>query len=283
MIDVFRKNNQLCSKHTTQHYSTSFSLGVRALDREYRRHIYNIYSFVRYADEIVDSFFDFEQATLLREFTNDTWNAISRGISLNPILDSFQLTVNACRIDHDLIRAFLDSMEMDLHYTEYSPEDLGKYIYGSAEVVGLMCLRVFYANDDATYEKLRYPARKLGEAFQKVNFLRDAQDDFAGKGRIYFKNIDFNNFSSEEKKKIEDDIRFDFHEAYKGIVQLKKQVRFGVYLAYRYYYELFLKIARAQPDEILQKRFRIPNRAKGVLLLKASLRNKTGRMRKMDG
>ncbi|MBN1926547.1 MAG: phytoene/squalene synthase family protein [Prolixibacteraceae bacterium] len=276
MIRIFRKNNQLCSKNTTRFYSTSFSLGVKMLNKKYRSHIYNIYGFVRFADEIVDTFFGYDQKTLLKEFIDDTYKAIERGISLNPILDSFQYTVNECKIDHKLIDAFLKSMEMDLHFSEYNKEELNKYIYGSAEAVGLMCLRVFYTNDDQKYNALQYPARKLGEAFQKVNFLRDASDDFQNKGRVYFKNIDFSNFSEKEKRAIENEIQFDFDEAFKGIIELKKQVRFGVYLAYRYYLNLFEKIRKAKPEDILERRFRVPNRQKGVLLVKASLRNAAG-------
>jgi len=276
MIDNFRKNNLQCSINTTRRYSTSFSLGVRLLDKKYRRHIYSIYGFVRYADEIVDTFFNYNQEELLNEFRADTYKAIERGISLNPILDSFQHTVNACNIERELIDAFLDSMEMDLRHDVYNRQMLEKYIYGSAEVVGLMCLRVFYANQPEKYNELVYPARKLGEAFQKVNFLRDAQDDFENKGRIYFKNIDFKNFTPEAKKQIEDDIQFDFDEAFKGIVKLSPDVRLGVYLAYRYYLNLFYKIKNAQPEAILKERFRVSNPKKGVLMFKASLRNAVG-------
>lgn len=276
MIENFHKNNLNCSINTTNQYSTSFSLGVRLLDKEIRKHIYSIYGFVRYADEIVDTFFGFNQTELFDEFREDTYKAIHRGISLNPILDSFQRTVNECRIEQDIIDAFLDSMEMDLHFEKYTSEMLEKYIYGSAEVVGLMCLKVFYSDDDEKYEELVYPARKLGEAFQKVNFLRDAQDDFENKGRIYFKNIDFNNFTSNAKKQIEDEIQFDFNEAFKGIIQLKPQARLGVYLAYRYYLMLFHKIKNADPDSILKQRFRVSNSYKGILMFKATLRNAVG-------
>lgn len=276
MIENFIKNNLQCSINTTRRYSTSFSLGVRLLDKKYRAHIYSIYGFVRYADEIVDTFFNFNQVELFNEFRADTYKAIERGISLNPILDSFQRTVNDCKIEHELIDAFLDSMEMDLGNDVYSHQMLEKYIYGSAEVVGLMCLKVFYTHDETTYNQLIYPARKLGEAFQKVNFLRDAQDDFENKGRIYFKNIDFKNFSPEAKKQIEDDIQFDFDEAFVGIVKLKPSVRLGVYLAYRYYLNLFEKIKHARPEAILKERFRVSNSKKGVLMFKASLRNAVG-------
>jgi phytoene synthase len=276
MIETFRKNNLRCSISTTRMYSTSFSLGVRMLDKNYRKHIYSIYGFVRYADEIVDTFLNFDRKTLLNEFRDDTYKALERGISLNPILDSFQNTVNSCNIDNSLISAFLESMEMDLNFEVYDKSQLQKYIYGSAEVVGLMCLRVFYADDDEMYEKLKYPAQKLGEAFQKINFLRDAQDDYQNKGRIYFKNIDFGNFTPAAKKEIECDIQFDFEEAFKGIVLLKPQVRMGVYLAYRYYLNLFEKIKHARPDAILKKRFSVSNSKKGVLLFKAVARNAVG-------
>jgi 15-cis-phytoene synthase len=273
MESIFQKNNQLCSKNTTLAYSTSFSLGVRMLSKEFRNHIYNIYGFVRYADEIVDTFLNHDRATLLHEFKEDTFKAIERGISLNPILDSFQLTVNACKIDHELIHAFLHSMEMDLNQTDYDRDELATYIYGSAEVVGLMCLRVFYVDDNQRYEDLKYFARKLGEAFQKVNFLRDAQDDFEGKGRIYFQNIDFTNFTESAKQQIEMEIQRDFDESLKGIISLKPQVRLGVYAAYRYYLELFNKIRKAQPKAILHKRFRVSNSMKGLLMFKATVRN----------
>lgn len=275
-METFRQNNLTCSINTTRAYSTSFSLGVKLIGKEYREHIYRIYGFVRYADEIVDTFFGFDRETLFREFKEDTYKAIARGISLNPILDSFQKTVNECRIDQELIDSFLDSMEMDLKYSEYTNDQLQTYIYGSAEVVGLMCLRVFYTNNKNKYNELKYPARKLGEAFQKVNFLRDAQDDYANKGRIYFKNIDFNNFSVEAKKQIEDDIQFDFDEAYKGIVKLKPAARLGVYLAYRYYLNLFLNIKNAHPEAILKQRFSVSNRRKGVIMCKALIRNAIG-------
>jgi len=273
METIFRQNNQLCSKNTTQAYSTSFSLGVRVLSKEYRHHIYNIYGFVRYADEIVDTFLKYDRKLLLQEFREDTFKAMERGISMNPILDSFQYTVNACKIDHELIHSFLHSMEMDLTMEEYNKNELATYIYGSAEVVGLMCLRVFYVDDDQEYERLKYSARKLGEAFQKVNFLRDAQDDFEGKGRIYFNNIDFANFTPSAKHQIEQEIQHDFDEAFAGIITLKPQVRLGVYTAYRYYLELFKKIKKAQPKAILQERFRVSNSMKGLLMFKATLRN----------
>jgi 15-cis-phytoene synthase len=274
--EIFRKNNLLCSRNTTKLYSTSFSLGVLLLGKNYRDHIYSIYGFVRYADEIVDTFHDFDQETLFAEFKTDTYKALDRGISLNPILDSFQRTVNQCNIDRELIDAFLHSMEMDLRNSVYEPEKLKEYIYGSAEVVGLMCLKVFYPDDDVAYKQLKYPAQKLGEAFQKVNFLRDAQDDYQNKGRIYFNNIDFDNFTQEAKAQIEKEIQFDFDEAYKGILKLNKAARLGVYLAYRYYLSLFNKIKKANPNQILAQRFSVPNTTKGILMVKATLRNVAG-------
>ncbi|MBL7971406.1 MAG: phytoene/squalene synthase family protein [Prolixibacteraceae bacterium] len=272
-MDIYRKNNLDCSKITTRNYSTSFSLGVRMLSPKYREGIYSIYGFVRYADEIVDTFFDQDQRTIFEEFRQETFKAIDRKFSINPIIDSFQMAVRKYNIDRELIEAFLLSMEMDLNYEEYSPELLQKYIYGSAEVVGLMCLRVFYVGEPEKYDELVAPARKLGEAFQKVNFLRDIQEDFSEKGRIYFKNIDFAHFTEETKKQLEAEIEKDFQESAEGIRQLKKQVRLGVYLAYRYYLHLLKEIKKARPEEILKKRYRVTNTRKSYLLVNAYLKN----------
>ena len=272
-MDLYRKNNLDCSRITTRNYSTSFSLGVRMLSPKYREGIYSIYGFVRYADEIVDTFFDQDQKTIFEEFRQETHKAIERGFSINPIIDSFQRAVHKYGIDRDLIDAFLLSMEMDLYNHEYSPELLKTYIYGSAEVVGLMCLRVFYYDDSEKYDALVAPARKLGEAFQKVNFLRDARDDFAEKGRVYFKDIDFSNFSEMTKKQLEAEIELDFQEAMTGLRQLKKQVRFGVYLAYTYYLSLLKEIKNARPEDILKKRYRVSNTQKSYLLVNAYLKN----------
>lgn len=272
-MDLYRKNNLDCSRITTRNYSTSFSLGVRVLSPKYREGIYSIYGFVRYADEIVDTFFDQDQRTIFEEFRVETFKAIDRGFSINPIIDSFQMAVRKYNIDHELIEAFLLSMEMDLSHEIYSPELLKTYIYGSAEVVGLMCLRVFYYNEPEKYDQLVRPARKLGEAFQKVNFLRDARDDYAEKGRIYFKDIDFNNFTEETKKQLEDEIEKDFQESMEGIRQLKKQVRLGVYLAYSYYLHLLKEIKKARPEEIMKKRYRVSTRRKSYLLVNAYLKN----------
>jgi len=272
-MDLYRKNNLDCSRITTRNYSTSFSLGVRVLNSRYREGIYSIYGFVRYADEIVDTFFDQDQRTIFEEFRQETFKAIDRGFSINPIIDSFQMAVRKYSIDRELIEAFLLSMEMDLSTDVYSPELLQKYIYGSAEVVGLMCLRVFYYNEPEKYDALVAPARKLGEAFQKVNFLRDARDDYAEKGRVYFKNIDFSNFTEETKKQLEAEIERDFQESMEGIRQLKKQVRLGVYLAYIYYLRLLKEIKKARPEEILKKRYRVSNTQKSYLLVNAYLKN----------
>ena len=272
-MDIYRKNNLDCSRITTRNYSTSFSLGVRVLSPKYREGIYSIYGFVRYADEIVDTFFDQDQRTIFSEFRQETYKAIERGFSINPIIDSFQMAVRKYKIDIELVDAFLLSMEMDLDNEIYSAELLRTYIYGSAEVVGLMCLRVFYFNEPETYDRLVAPARKLGEAFQKVNFLRDVREDFDKKGRTYFKDIDFTHFSEETKKQLEDEIEQDFLESMEGIRQLKKQVRFGVYLAYTYYIHLLKEIKKARPEEILKKRYRITNTKKSYLLASAYLKN----------
>lgn len=272
-MDLYLKNSLKCSKQTTISYSTSFSLGIRMLRKKYQHGIYAIYGFVRIADEIVDTFHDQPQKEILEKFKAETWAAIDRGFSTNLILHSFQWTVNKYKIDRHLIEAFLYSMELDLTEKIYPPEMLKTYIYGSAEVVGLMCLRVFYSDQSEKYEQLIYPARKLGEAFQKINFLRDARDDYSNKGRIYFTNIDFENFTPESKQLIEDDIQNDFEEAYKGIRQLRKDVRFGVYLAYRYYLELLKNIRKTRPSEMLKSRSRVSDSRKMRLLLSAGVRN----------
>jgi phytoene/squalene synthetase len=237
--------------------------------RKYRPAIYAIYGFVRFADEIVDTFHDQNKKELLNNLREDTWKAIETGFSSNPILHSFQHVVNEFGIDREYIEAFLYSMEMDLEYKNYNAEEIKKYIYGSAEVVGLMCLRVFYKNRKNEFDELIYPARKLGEAFQKVNFLRDISADYFDKGRIYFPGIEFEKFTPEQKKAIEDDITFDFAEAKKGIRKLNPDVRMGVFLAYTYYLELLEKIRKTTPREILQKRYRVSNFFKMVLLVNA--------------
>lgn len=272
-MDLYTRNSLRCSRQTTLSYSTSFSLGIRMLKKKYQDGIYAIYGFVRIADEIVDTFHHQPQKELLEKFRQQTWEAIDRGFSTDLILHSFQWAVNTYRIDRELIEAFLYSMELDLTEKVYPPELLKKYIYGSAEVVGLMCLRVFYHQQPEVYSQLVYPARKLGEAFQKVNFLRDARDDFSNKGRIYFTSIDFNHFTPEAKEEIERDIQNDFDESFAGIRKLRKDVRFGVYLAYRYYLDLLKIIRQTRPEEMLSYRCRVPDRRKMRLLVSAGVRN----------
>ncbi len=262
MLELFHSSSYTCSRKVTELYSTSFTLGIKALDKNYHDAIYGIYGFVRYADEIVDTFHDWDKKALLDKFSADTWDAIDQKISLNPILHAFQLTVHKYSIDHELIKAFLHSMEMDLYMSTYKQDNYEEYIYGSAEVVGLMCLRVFCEGNDALFQKLREPARYLGAAFQKVNFLRDLQADYKERGRVYFPNVDFDNFCAKQKTRIENEIRNDFDEAYKGIMQLPQGAKFGVYLAYKYYLTLFKKICKTQPERVMQTRIRVSDPAK---------------------
>lgn len=273
MIQLFHTASEECSSTVTRRYSTSFSSAIRMLHKDLRAPVCNIYGFVRMADEIVDSFHDFNKAELLQEFKYETHQAIERGISLNPILHSFQLTVNQYDIDHTLIDAFFKSMEMDLTRQSYDQKGYEEYIYGSAEVVGLMCLTVFCEGDRLRYEELKKPARALGAAFQKVNFLRDIRADHSGLSRVYFPRCDFNNFTCADKKQIETDIQSDFKEAYAGILRLPIKARFGVYVAYKYYSSLFRKIKRMQASCILNKRVRIPNHYKWMIVLRAAVKN----------
>lgn len=272
MMELFYEVSKVCSKTTTEKYSTSFSSAIRLLHKDLRTPVYNIYGFVRFADEIVDTFHEYDKSTLLAEFKEETYKAIDRGISLNPILQSFQETVNRYQISTELIDAFFHSMEMDLTQSEYTCEKYQEYIYGSAEVVGLMCLYIFCEGNKEMYSKLKPYAQSLGAAFQKVNFLRDAKSDYQQLSRTYFPEIDFNNFTFGSKKKIEEDIAADFANAYDGITKLPVKARFGVYVAYKYYLSLFNKIQKAQPTTILHQRFRIPNYGKVFILAKASLR-----------
>jgi 15-cis-phytoene synthase len=254
------------SRLTTHQYSTSFSIGIRCLKKELREPVYAIYGFVRFADEIVDSFHAYNKEALLSRFRKDTYWAIDEKISLNPILNSFQQTVSKYRIDRSLIEQFLRSMEMDLHRTSYDTNGFNEYIFGSAEAVGLMCLRVFCGKDDSLYLKLKPYAMKLGAAFQKVNFLRDLNDDYIGMGRSYFPGVEFERFTEAAKKAIEADIQKDFDEAYKGIQQLPRSSRFGVYVAYVYYLALFKKIKNTPSEHVLKNRIRIRNRHKISIL-----------------
>lgn len=273
MISLFHTVSELCSKTTTEQYSTSFSSAIKLLHNDLRQPIHNLYGFVRLADEIVDTFHEFNKEDLLREFKKETYAAIDRGISLNPILHSFQRTVNEYKIDHGLIEAFFNSMEMDLSKRTYDNFGYEEYIYGSAEVVGLMCLYVFCEGDRELYNELKAPARRLGAAFQKVNFLRDVKADFEGLDRMYFPDCDFRNFTEADKIRIEKDIEDDFNAAYEGIIRLPLKSRFGVYVAYKYYLSLFKKIKRMEPQRILEERIRIPNYGKAFIVAKAGLRS----------
>jgi phytoene/squalene synthetase len=273
-IELFHQVSYECSRSVTLRYSTSFSSAIKLLHRDLRQPVFNIYGFVRFADEIVDTFHGYDKQKLLQQFKTETFDAIRRGISLNPILNSFQQTVNEYGIDHHLIHAFFSSMESDLTQNCYDRQGYEEYIYGSAEVVGLMCLYVFCAGNKAQYEKLKAPARALGAAFQKVNFLRDIKADFVDLSRIYFPGCDFHNFTEEDKLQIQEDIESDFREAYNGILGLPIKAKFGVYVAYKYYYSLFKKIKQIEPRFILQKRIRIPNYHKAFIVIRASVKNR---------
>lgn len=264
------------SRTATRSYSTSFSLGIRSLEQDLRGPIHAIYGFVRFADEIVDTFHGFDKATLLARFRADTHTAIQEGISLNPILQSFQRVVNGYGIEPELYNTFLDSMAMDLQDRTYDQRSYETYILGSAEVVGLMCLRVFCKNDDALYQRLKPAAMRLGSAFQKVNFLRDLKDDHQNLGRTYFPGVDVARMDSETKRMIEADIRADMDAALEGIKQLPRGSRFGVYMAYVYYLALFRKIQALPCDRILKERIRVRNRRKIALLTTSYLRHSLG-------
>ena len=273
MMNLFHEVSQDCSRITTEKYSTSFSSAIRLLHKDLRTPICNIYGFVRFADEIVDTFHGYDKAMLFEEFKKATYDAIERGISLNPILHSFQMIVNQYKIDHALIDAFLYSMELDLGKHTYDRAGYETYIYGSAEVVGLMCVYIFCEGNQAQYDALKPAAKSLGSAFQKVNFLRDVKADFEGLDRMYFPDCDFANFTQADKLAIEQDIQKDFDEAYAGILNLPIKARFGVYVAYKYYLSLFKKIQRLEPAHILESRIRIPDYGKAFILAKAGIRS----------
>ncbi len=272
MKSLFDKVSIECSRLTTKTYSTSFSLGILFLAKHLRDPVYSIYGFVRFADEIVDSFHNYDKKGLLETFRENTDAALRDEISLNPILNSFQSIVHKYSIRREWINIFLDSMEMDLYQQTYTEEGYKKYILGSAEAVGLMCLHVFAEGDEKLFEKLKPYAMRLGAAFQKVNFLRDAQADNVLLGRTYFPGVEFLNFSNEEKAKIEKEIEEDFAEALKGIKMLPSNSKNGVYLAYYYYWKLFKKIKRLPADKILQQRIRIPDFQKFLLMMKSNLK-----------
>jgi len=272
MMALFNKTALKCSKLITEHYSTSFTLGIKTLDRRFHMPIYAIYGFVRYADEIVDTFHEYDKRTLLTRFKHDTYQAIEEGISMNPILHSFQIVVRQYKIEHELIESFLKSMEMDLYFQDYDADGYNEYIYGSAEVVGLMCLRVFCEGDHAEFDRLCEPARKLGSAFQKVNFLRDLKSDFVDRGRTYFPGVNFKEFGCDTKQLIEEDIQQDFDDALKGIMALPRGAKLGVYLAYAYYQTLFNKIKQLPASRIQNERIRVPNPQKFALLAQTYLK-----------
>lgn len=255
-----------CSRLTTKAYSTSFSLGILCLGKKLRDPVYSIYGFVRFADEIVDSFHDYDKPTLLAKFREETYAALDAGISINPILNSFQHTVFQYGIERALIEQFLKSMEMDLFQKSYSDSGYKEYILGSAEVVGLMCLRVFCQGDDSRYHQLKPYAMSLGSAFQKVNFLRDIKADYKDLGRTYFPSLTMSRFDDESKKAIEEDIAKDFRKAFEGIRKLPRSSRLGVYVAYVYYLALFKKIRNTPSDLIMKTRIRVRNRQKATLL-----------------
>lgn len=272
MLELYNNTCHECSRLVTNRYSTSFSLGIKMFEKKFRTPIYAIYGFVRFADEIVDTFHGYPKAALLERFRQDTYRAIEEKISLNPILNSFQEVVNKYQIEDGLIDAFLESMEMDLHHSNYGKGLYEKYIYGSAEVVGLMCLRVFCEGDREKFDRLKSPARSLGAAFQKINFLRDLKSDFDDRGRVYFPGVDFTNFTAEDKKRIEQEIKKDFDDAYLGIVQLPQGARLGVYLAYVYYLNLFKKIKKTAAAKVKERRIRVNDGKKLYLLFSSAVK-----------
>ena len=275
MTNLFDKISLKTSKLVTKSYSTSFSLGILFLDKEIRNHIYSIYGFVRFADEIVDTFEGYDQADLLSNFEKDLQNSIINKISLNPILNSFQKTYNQFNLSPDLTDKFMASMAMDLNKKDYTQSSYEDYILGSAEVVGLMCLKVFLNGNNDKYEELKPYAMRLGAAFQKINFLRDLKADYEDLGRSYFPHLDIKNFNKDQKTLIEEEIAEDFKVALIGIKKLPKNSRQGVYLAYIYYEKLFLKIKKVSAQKILNERIRIPNFKKIILMVQSILRYKT--------
>ena len=265
-IELYNKTSLDCSKIITKNYSTSFSLGIKSLSSSIHKPIYAIYGFVRFADEIVDTFHDHDKETIFSVFKKDTKEAIKNKFSTNPILHSFQMVVHEFEIDKNLIDAFLKSMHMDITKTTYSESEYKEYIYGSAEVIGLMCLKVF-CNNKNQYDELKNYAISLGSAFQKINFLRDIKSDYDERGRIYFPGIDFNNFNESDKKSIEENINIDFNNALTGIKKLPKKAKRGVFLAYTYYKELFSKIKNIRASKLKNSRIRISNFYKFIFYL----------------
>jgi len=270
MKSIFDKVSNDCSKLVIKRYSTSFYFSSSLLSKTIRQDIFNIYGFVRLADEIVDTFHEYPKQELLEDFEKELWRSVDNKISLNPILNSFQHTVNKYSIPKDLINSFLDSMKMDLEKKEYnSVEEYKKYIYGSADVVGLMCLKVFVKGSESSFSELSPFAISLGSAFQKVNFLRDLKDDSNVLNRVYFPNVDMNNFNEKSKKEIILEIEKDFANAVKGIVKLPKNSKFAVYIAYRYYNKLLKKLKHTSSENIVKKRIRIHNLQKFIVIARS--------------
>ena len=274
--ELFDQTSLECGKLITQRYSTSFTLGIQTLDKKFHQPIYAIYGFVRFADEIVDTFHSHDKATLLDQFRQETYKAIELGLSLNPVLHGFQMIVNKFEIDHELIESFFSSMAMDLDFNTYNDDRYLEYIYGSAEVVGLMCLKVFVNGDQEAYQRLKRPAQMLGSAFQKVNFLRDIKSDFEERGRVYFPGVAFEQFDKSAKVLIEEDIQKDFDEALIGVGQLPDGAKLGVKVAYLYYQKLFDKIKGLSAAKITHERIRIPNSQKFSLLIGTYFGSKLG-------
>lgn len=273
MKAIFDQVSEISSKQVTHTYSTSFSIASRLLAGNIRQDIYNIYGFVRLADEIVDTFLEYDQKVLLNDFENQLYEAIHRRISLNPVLNAFQKTYHTYQIDLDLVEAFMKSMRADLtKFTYETYQDYNQYIYGSADVVGLMCLKVFVKGNIKMYEELKEPAQKLGSAFQKVNFLRDLKADFEGLNRSYFPNVNIQNMDELTKQQLIDEIETDFKEAYKGIIQLPVEARLGVYTAYLYYKRLLYKLKKTPSHQIKEARIRVPNYEKFGLLAQSYMR-----------
>lgn len=273
---LFDSLSRASSKMATSLYSTSFSMGTRMLGKQYHDPIYGIYGFVRFADEIVDTFHDYDKPRLLEKFKLDTYEAIEDGISLNPILNSFQHVVNEFGIEKELIDTFLNSMEMDLGLKKYSRKEFNEYVLGSAEVVGLMCLRVFCNGIDEKYQALKPYAMRLGAAYQKINFLRDLRADFVDMERSYFPGINLEKFSGEDKASIEDEIESDFKSGLEGIRQLPRSAVLGIYLSYTYFFALFRKIQRTSAEKVLSERIRISDLKKYQLLVISYIKVKLG-------
>jgi phytoene/squalene synthetase len=270
MKSIFDKVSNDCSKLVIKRYSTSFYFSSSLLSSAIRQDIFNIYGFVRLADEIVDTFHEYPKQELLEDFEKELWRSVDNKISLNPILNSFQHTVNKYSIPKNLIISFLSSMKMDLEKKEYnSIEEYKKYIYGSADVVGLMCLKVFVNGSESSFSELSPFAISLGSAFQKVNFLRDLKDDSNVLNRVYFPNVDMNNFNEKSKREIILEIEKDFANALKGIVKLPKNSKFAVYIAYRYYNKLLKKLKRTSSENIVKKRIRIHNLQKFIVIARS--------------